>query len=75
MKKFLVLLLVMCVFFCSSAYAEKRTEFTFPEFSVQIADNYLTFTKENVEEVVGSNTMFDDLDSFSTFSNLILLCF
>lgn len=70
MKKFPALLLAMCVFFCSSSYAEKCTEFTFPEFSVQISDNYLTFTKENVEEVVGSNTMFNDLGFFIDFFEL-----
>ena len=70
MRKILVLLFVMCTLFCSSAYAEKSTEFKFPEFSVQVSDNYLTFTKENVEEVVGSNTMFDDLGFFIDFFEL-----
>lgn len=70
MKKFLVLLLVMSILSYSSAYAEKSTEFNFPEFSVHVLDNYLTLTKESVKEVDGSNTLFDDLGVFIDYFEL-----
>lgn len=64
MKKLLALLLVACSLFYSSANAEKSTVFSFPEFSVYIPDSYVTITKQNVRDVVGSNTTFHDLDFF-----------
>lgn len=66
----LVVFLSLCFLFSSNAYAEKSTLYDFPEFSVRISDNYLTFTKENVEDVVGSNTLFGDMGFFLDFFEL-----
>lgn len=66
MKKNIAILvfLIVCMLCISNAYAEKSTLYNFPEFSVRVSDNYLTFTKENVEDVVGSNSILGDLGFF-----------
>ena len=76
MKKVIIFIITICSIMLISANAEKYTTFTFPQFSVRLPDTYMTLTKENVESVVGSNSLFSDfqffLDAFTTDETLYL---
>ena len=57
--------MTFCIEYADASTA--KTQYSFPQFTIQIPNDYLTFTRENVTEIVEKNAQFGDVSLFIDF--------